>query len=88
MTKVLIEFKSSVLTGAGWRSVWMRATAEKISEKRVKVLEVTHIDDEPISFKMSRTGSKRQEFNAQHFANEAAGAIKNISALHSIEVVK
>ena len=35
---MIIEYKGSVNTPAGFRSVYIRANAEKISDKRVKVL--------------------------------------------------
>lgn len=63
----------------------MKAEAEKISPKRVKVLRVFSIDDEPVNYNMSRTGSKRQEFNGQYFAEQEKGQIKNISSLFSID---
>ena len=37
---MIIEYKASANTPAGFRSVYIRAQAEKISEKRVKVLNV------------------------------------------------
>lgn len=79
-----IEYKISVNTPAGWRSVYMTAIAEKISQKRVKVLEVTHIDDKLIKPNMSRTGANRQKFNGEYFAQREIGKTKNISSLFKI----
>jgi len=79
-----VEYKASVSTGAGWREVYMIANVEKISEKRVKVLDVISIDDEPVSRNMSRTGAKRQQFNGQYFAYQEIGKVKNISSLFKI----
>lgn len=84
-TLVTIEYKASVNTPAGWRSVHMKGTAKKISEKRVEIVEITHINDEPVQYNMSRTGAKRQEFNGNYFANQEVGKTKNISSLFSIK---
>lgn len=81
MTTVNIEYKGSVNTPAGWRSVYYKGTAEKISEKRVRVIEITEIDDEPVKHNMSRTGAKRQQYNGEYFADAEKGKIKNISSL-------
>ena len=81
---VTIEYKASVHTPAGWRSVYMKGTAKKLSEKRVEVIEITHIDDEPVQYNMSRTGANRQKFNGSYFASQEAGKTKNISSLFSI----
>ena len=82
---VKIEYKGSVHTVAGWRSVYYKGEAEKISEKRVKIIKITYIDDEPVNYNMSRTGAKRQQYNGNYFAENEVGKIKNISTLYSIE---
>lgn len=87
MTTLNIEYKASVKTPAGWRSVYMIATAKKLSEKRVEVVKVTHIDDEEVSQNMSRTGANRQKFNGAYFAEQEAGKKKNISALYKVNGV-
>lgn len=84
MTNLNIEYKASVKTPAGWRSVYMIATAKKLSEKRVEVLEVVSIDGEEVSPFMSRTGANRQKFNGAYFADQEAGKKKNISALYKV----
>lgn len=84
VTLVTVEYKASVHTPAGWRSVYMKGTAKKLSEKRVEIVEITHIDDEPVQYNMSRTGANRQKFNGEYFARQEAGKTKNISTLHSI----
>jgi len=56
-------------------------TAEKISDKRVKILEITEIDDEPVKRNMSRTGAKRQQYSGTYFADAERGKTKNISSL-------
>lgn len=80
-----VEYKGSVNTPAGWRAVYYKGTAERISDKRVKILEITEIDDEPVKRNMSRTGAKRQQYNGDYFADAEKGKIKNISALYKCE---
>lgn len=82
---VTVEYKASVHTPAGWRSVYMKGTAKKLSEKRVEIVEITHIDDEPVQYNMSRTGANRQKFNGEYFASQEAGKKKNISVLFSVK---
>ena len=76
-----IEYQSSVQTPAGWRSVYILANAEKISEKRCKVIRVIKIDDEEVTQTMSRTGANRQKYNGVYFADQEVGKVKNLSAL-------
>lgn len=80
-----VEYKGSVRTNAGWRVVYYNGTAEKISDKRVKILEITEIDGEPVKRDMSRTGSQRQHYNGDYFADAEKGKIKNISSLYKCE---
>lgn len=82
---LVVEYKASVNTPAGWRSVYMKGEAKRISDKRVEVVSITHINDEPVQYNMSRTGAKRQEFNGNYFANQEVGKTKNISSLFSIK---
>lgn len=82
---MIIEYKASVNTRSGWKGVYMTAEATRISDKRVEVLEVTHIDDEPVQRWMSRTGANRQRYNGEYFASEEVGKKKNISSLYWIE---
>lgn len=74
-----IEYKSSVYVAAGWRSVTITATAEKISEKRAKVTDVVAIDGEPVRSTMSRTGAKRQSYHGTGIAERERGKIKILS---------
>jgi hypothetical protein len=76
-----VEYKGSVSTPAGWRPVWMKGTAKKISEKRCEIIEITHIDDEEVSYNMSRTGAKRQSFNGMYFSDNEKGKKKNLSSI-------
>jgi hypothetical protein len=61
----------------------MKGTAKKLSPNRVEIVEITHIDDEPVVRNMSRTGANRQKFNGEYFANQEVGKLKNISSLFS-----
>ena len=79
--QVTIKYNGSVKTQAGFRSVIIEATAEKISEKRVQVVEVLKIDGETPDYRMSRTGAKRQEFNGLFVCKIESGKVKNISTL-------
>jgi hypothetical protein len=81
---VNVEYKASVHTPAGHRAVYMKGTAHKISEKRVVIVEITHIDDESVQYNMSRTGANRQKFNGVYFAGQEVGKTKNISTLFAI----
>lgn len=74
-----IEYNSSVMVPAGWRSVTVQALVEPITAKRVKVLEVLEIDgDTPCGY-TSRTGAKRQIYNAAGIASREVGKIKILS---------
>lgn len=85
MTKlVTVEYRGSVNTRAGWRSVYFKAVAEKISEKRVKIVQVLELDDTPPVRRCPEQGANRQKYNGQYFANQEVGKVKNISTLWSI----
>jgi hypothetical protein len=75
----IVKYNASVLTPVGWRHVVMTALAERLSLKRVKVVEVTHIDGQSVQRSMSRTGANRQKFNGEYFAGIETGKIKNIA---------
>jgi hypothetical protein len=81
---VTVEYRGRVNTRAGWRSVYFKAVAEKISEKRVKIVQVLELDDTPPRSNTPCTGTNRQKYNGQYFANQQVGKIKNISTLWSI----
>lgn len=51
--------------------------AEKISEKRAKVLEVITIDGEEVKANMSRTGAKRQSYWGVGAARREEGKVAN-----------
>jgi hypothetical protein len=80
MNTIKIKYSTSVFTPAGWRSVCIRAIANKISEKMAEVTEVTAIDgDAPVN-NMSRNGSRRQRYNGKSISLREVGAKKRLSA--------
>lgn len=80
-----IKYNGSVLTQAGFRSVEFTAKAEKISEKRCKIIEILEIDGDSVTNNMSRTGSKRQSFYGTWAADRQIGKIKNLSACEVLQ---
>ena len=76
---MIIEYTASVFTQAGWRSVTITANADKISAGMAKVTQVTEIDGDAPTGYTSRTGSKRQTYNASGIAAREIGAKKRIS---------
>ena len=80
-----VKYNASVLTPAGFRGVTMRAIVEKISEKRIKVIEVLAINGEDVKANMSRTGANRQKFYGIGAAAREVGKIKNLSACEIVE---
>jgi len=78
---ISIQYNTAIQLPVGWRSVKITATAEKISEKRVKVITVEDIDGDGNTGYGSRTGAKRQRYNIGGIASSEEGKIKNISTL-------
>ena len=76
---MIIEYTASVFTQAGWRSVTITANANKISPGMAQVTQVTEIDGDAPTGYTSRTGSKRQTYNAAGIAAREIGAKKRIS---------
>lgn len=81
---IKVEYNSSVFTPAGWRGVTITAAAEQISEKRCRVLAVMLIDGKVPSGYTSRTGAKRQAYNAAGVSHREVGKIKNLSSLKGV----
>lgn len=77
---MIIEYKASVHTPAGWRGVTIRAEARPVSAKMAEVVSVLAIDGEEPRGTMSRTGARRQEFWGDGVAKREAGARKRLSA--------
>ena len=80
-----ITYNASVFTSAGWRSVTITAKVSKISEKRGKVCEVLLIDGELPTGYLSRTGAKRQTYNAHGVGLREVGKIKILSKCDILE---
>lgn len=80
-----IAYNSSVLVNAGWRHVTITANAERISDKRVKVIEVIEIDGELVSANMSRTGAKRQRYHGTGIAKREVDKAKILSKCNIIK---
>ena len=80
MESIKIKYSTSVCTDAGWRSVWVRATASPLSAKMVEVVEVTKICGEDPVKNMSVSGSRRQAFNGLSISQRELGAKKRLSA--------
>jgi hypothetical protein len=87
MKTAKIEYKTSVLVDAGWRSIYVKAFGTlSASGKTITVDTVIEIDDELVGGYKSRTGSKRQQYNSDYIANRETGAVKRVRNLHSIEI--
>lgn len=86
MNTVTIKYNASVMVQAGWRSVEITAKAElSKSGKMASVVEVLEIDGgEPVGY-TSRTGAKRQSYNAASIAKREIGANKRISSCEVVE---
>jgi hypothetical protein len=79
-----VEYKSSVNTLAGHRSVYIIAEAKKLSDKRVEITNVLTIDDKQPKHTMSRTGAKRQQYDGLYYAAQEVGKKKNIATLFKV----
>jgi hypothetical protein len=77
---IKIAYDTGVYTPAGWRSVTVTALASKTSSKMAEVTEVVLIDGDAPVGRASRTGAKRQTYNAAGIAAREVGARKRISS--------
>lgn len=80
-----IRYNASVFTPAGWRGVEITAEARRISPKMLEVVRVTAIDGEEPTGYTSRTGAKRQTYNAKGVAQREVGARKRASSCRVVE---
>jgi len=80
-----IRYSASVFTDAGWRGVEITAEAVRTSPKMLEVLLVTEIDGEAPTGYTSRTGAKRQRYNAAGIAKREVGKRKRASACEILE---
>jgi hypothetical protein len=79
MNEMVIEYKTAVLVAAGWRPVVIRAEAQRTSPRMAVVTRVRAIDDKAPTGYTSRTGAKRQTFDAAGIARREVGARKRLS---------
>lgn len=77
---ITILYHSSVRVDAGWRHVYVKALAEKVSPGMAVVREILEIDGEIPARGQSRTGAKRQSFDGRFWASREVGAKKRISS--------
>ena len=80
-----IEYKTSVKTPAGWRSIDVQAIIEKTSEKTGKVTDILLVDGEKPAYMQSRTGARRQQFNGLFVARLEVGKKKRLSSCKILE---
>lgn len=76
---MIIKYKTSVFTPAGWRSETVTARVELLSPKRGKVIDVIDVGGNGSTGYASRTGAKRQSYNVGGVAQREMGAIKILS---------
>jgi hypothetical protein len=76
---MIISYRSSVYTPAGWRGVQVQARAQRISAGIVEVIEVVTIDGEAPHYGQSRTGARRQSYNGAGVSLREVGARKRLS---------
>lgn len=81
---MIIVYTSSARTQAGWRSVEVKAEAERISAGTARVVRVLAIDGQDPVGTLSRTGARRQEYWAGGVARREVGAKKRLSAVVEI----
>jgi len=75
-----IQYKSSVYTPAGWRSVVIEASATQVSPGFATIDKVISIDGETPQHSMSRTGANRQRYSGISVAAREVGSRKRLSA--------
>lgn len=85
MEKIIIKYSTGVMVQAGWRSVVIKAEAEKTSDKMAKVVKVLEIDGKAPRGYTSINGVKRQTYHAAGIAAREEGNAKRLSAC---EIVK
>lgn len=75
-----IRYKTSVYTQAGFRSETFTALADRVSDKRVRVVEIVDVGGHGTTGTGTITGAKRQSYNVKFVANCEIGKIKRLSA--------
>jgi hypothetical protein len=81
------EYSASVFTAAGWRSVTITAHIKLLTPKTGSVVQVLAIDGEEPTGYTSRTGSKRQRYNAAGIAARELGKKKRLASLLDVKAV-
>jgi 5-bromo-4-chloroindolyl phosphate hydrolysis protein len=79
------NYTTSVFTPAGWRSVTITAILQQITAKTFEVIKVVEIDGIAPTGYTSRTGAKRQTYNAAGIAQREIGLKKRLSSLTLIK---
>jgi len=82
---MIIKYKTSVFTPAGWRDELVTARVELLSPKRGKVVDVIDVGGNGSTGYGSRTGAKRQQYHVGGVAKREIGAVK---LLGKVEVIK
>lgn len=82
-----VTYQTAVFAAAGWRQVEVTAEAEQTSPKMATVTEVLALDGEKPQGTLSRTGAKRQQYNASGIAQREVGARKRLSSCRVLEEV-
>ena len=84
-TIIKIEYEASVFTQAGWRGVTISALADIREDGDGQITEVTAIDGEAPTGYTSRTGAKRQRYNAAWVAQHEVGKRKRLATCTIID---
>lgn len=84
-TTLTVKYNIAVSCACGWRSEECTATAERISDKRIKIVDVIDIGGNGNTGYASRTGANRQKYCVGYFAENEIGKTKNLS---SVRVLK
>ena len=82
---MIIRYKTSTLTRAGWRSVRITAEADQVAEKWAVVTSVLDIEGNGATGYASITGTKRQSYCADHISQREIGKRKLIRYLEIME---
>ena len=80
MAIIEISYTTGVQTPAGWRSETVTARAEKISEKRARIVKVIDVGGHGTAGYASRTGASRQRYSVGWVATREQGKIKILGA--------
>lgn len=83
-----IRYNAAVMTPAGWRSEVITAQAEKISDKRCRVVAVIDIGGNGNSGYGSRTGAKRQQYHVGGVALREVGKVKITGSLLEVRHIQ